>query len=193
MLRRALQLVFTLVVLVMIAVVGLLYYLRNHGLTVEFTQTQVQAQVETYFPMTHQLPQGVVVELSNPLVLFDQESNRVQYSMDATARLAPLPTRFDGSVELSGILRYQPMTQEFYLDDARIEALNFRGLPPQLRPRIEEVADQLARTHLHDRPLFALDGPLFPQEGWMAFLPPVELRSVTVERGKIRVHATLGL
>lgn len=193
MLRLAFKLLATLVVVLLICTVAALYYLRNHGITVELTQVQLQAQIERHFPQTHQLPRGVSVELKNPLILLENDTNRLRYRLGATARLAPLPTAFDGEIEVSGLLRYQPLTHEFFLDDGAIESLDFRGLPPQFRPRLAEVADQLGSRYLFDRPLYTLDGPLFPDDGWLAYLPPVALQSVTIDAGKIKVHALLDI
>lgn len=192
MIRRTFQIILTLLLLLMVSIVGLIYYLRNTGLTVELTQAQLQAQVEDFFPITHNLPQGVEVTLTEPLVILEEETNRLNYRMNATASIPPFPVKHSGTIQLSGVLRYDPLRYEFFLDDSRIEELNFPGLPAALRPRVEEIADRLASLHLDRRPIYQLEGP-FSGDGWLAILPPVELRNLAIENGRMKLHIVLSL
>lgn len=147
-------------------------------LRVTMTGEQIERELSKSFPVTRAYS-VLSVELSNPKVLLQSGGDRIGLKLNATAAVAIL--KANGSVTVSGKLRYEPDTSQFFLDEPEVTSLELPGLPETQQPQLLDTLNVAVRAVLPTVPIHQLE-----DGGKKLFL-----RAVRVEDGQ--VIAELGL
>lgn len=147
-------------------------------LRVAMTGEQIERELSKSFPVTRSYS-VLSVELSNPRVLLQQGGDRIGLKLQATAGVAIL--KATGSVTVSGRLRYEQASSQFFLDEPEVTSLELPGLPETQQPQLLDTINVAVKATLPTVPIHRLE-----EGGKKMFL-----RAVRVEDGQ--VIAELGL
>jgi hypothetical protein len=147
-------------------------------LRVAMTGEQIERELSKSFPVTRSYS-VLCVELSNPKIALQPGSDRIGLKLIATAGVAIV--KVNGSVTVSGKLRYEPDTSQFFLDAPVVTSLELPGLPETQQPQLLDTINVAVQAVLPTVPIHKLE------EGSKKMF----LRAVRVEDGQ--VIAELGL
>lgn len=99
--------------------------LRSFTTTVEFSKSDLQDRVEKFVEKNGMI--GDALEFSSPVVLLEEEGNRVGLKVDVSASAYGKSGK--GSLEATGTLTYKPEEGEFYISNLKIHEINLNGVP----------------------------------------------------------------
>lgn len=184
--KRVAQIAIALVLLLVVSLGGLFYHLRYNGLTIEVSQSQIQGEMEAFFPMERQFSGGMTLNLFDPLLILEEGSNRLEYQVGAEVDVAPLNRQFRGWLRVSGIIRFDADQGEFYLDDSRVEDFDVEGIPSIFHGTAREIADRMVAEHLRQTPVYTLEGPI-RGEGLLEYLPGIHVRDLEIRDRNVLV------
>jgi hypothetical protein len=140
------------------AAAGGYYYIQSRTFVLTFSEAQIQSRLDTAPPFTQSYFGVVSVTLDNPRVSLAERSERVLAGSDVAVRLG-LGSReiaIPGSVDVSGGIRFQPETGEFYLTDPVVEQLAIPGVPEQHTPRVADAIARALRVYYDRNPIYTL-------------------------------------
>lgn len=125
------------------------------------------------------------VRLSEPKVVLINESNEIGFFMHVDV-LAPGRLKGGGRGQISGSVRYEQKTGEFFLDSPRLVGLEIDLLPKKLTPKISKLAELVLAKASSKLPVYKLrdDDPKHQ-------LARSTLKSVKVQDHKLMI--TLGM
>ena len=177
--------------LLVILVGGSFAVLKTSGVVVTISEERLNAELAALFPMEQEVAAGVRLTLSEPTVVWAESGDgRLEFAARADAEVLPLNRRYGGRAQISGAIRFDGDTGEFYLLDSRVEAVDVDGVPALFQAPLALVADRLAGERLEREAFYQLEGPL-QGEGLLARLPGLVVREVVVaDRG---LHVRVGL
>ncbi len=149
----------------------------DFNMIVELSQADVQRKVARLFPAGYETP-FFAVNVDNPLVDLKEGSDRIGLRVDVQVDLMG-ELSFNGRGRLDGKPRYAAERGEIYLDEAGLRELHLDGVPSEVMPDVERVADMVVREALRDQPLYLVSQPGTPK------ILSEDLRAVRVENGKL--------
>ncbi len=149
-----------------------------HAFQVEISEQQIQAEVETMFPIRQQLPFASAV-FSDPRVRIVPGSDRVRLALTVGTRIAG-EAEVRGDAEIEGSLGYDPGTGEFHLIRPALTRLHFDVLQRDALELLTLMANAIAEQYLTHVVIYRLDARDFRQ-GMMRR----NLRGVQVRDGKL--------
>lgn len=120
---------------------------------VELGQADLQRKIERLFPVSHQDPLYDLL-LSEPRVVLREGGDRIGLGLKLSGTLLQWPVA--GRAQVTGGLRFEPASGEFYLRDATVEELAIDGVPEQYAGELRRIAEQAAREMLNSRPIYVL-------------------------------------
>ncbi len=145
---------------------------------IELGQADLQRKVERLFPVSHQDPL-YQVNLSEPRVVLREGGDRIGLGLKLSGTLLQqLPV--SGQMQVTGGLRFEPASGEFYLRDANVEELSIDGVPEQYIGEIRRLAEHTAREVLNNHPIYVLG-----QLGESKQLMGREIKAISVRDGKL--------
>lgn len=147
-------------------------------LRVTMTGEQIERELSKSFPVTRSYS-VLSVELSNPKIVLQPGGDRIGLKLNATASVAIV--RFTGAVTVSGKLRYEQDSSQFFLDEPAVTSLVLPGLPETQQPQLLDTINVAVKAVLPTVPIHQLE------DGSKKMF----LRAVRVEDGQ--VIAELGL
>ena len=141
---------------------------------VEIPQEEVQASVETMFPIRQQIPFATVV-FSDPRVLIVEGSDRVRMGLAIDASFANQATA-KGRAEIEGGLGYDPARGEFHLLRPAVAGLHFDGLPQEYLDLVRMMTNSITGELLGGIVVYRLDERDFRQGVMRRALKGVQIR-----------------
>ena len=155
------------------------------GLTVTFTEADIQERLGEKFPKSERLLDLIPVEIAEPKVRFLGGSNRVELSMEAEV-VVPLVQTYRTTGIFTTSLRYEPEDQTLRLSDIKVEDFNATNLPEKFRGPLKITLTAVADKYLSDHRVHKLEPKDFKGE-----MVKILLQEITVKHGKLEVK--LGL
>ncbi len=172
--RRLLLLVLALAAL--IAAGGVWLYYR--ATTLVLTREDLQREVDRKFPIEKR-ELVAVVRLSEPRVLLNEGSDRIGLGVTVTLE-APGIKPLSGHIEADGEVHYDPEQGTLFLDYARLEKLEAKGLSERDAKLAQEILNPLLNSALAHIPLYRLN----PNDPRQARLRGT-VKSLKVESGRV--------
>lgn len=151
----------------------------------DIEQAELQARIAPRFPAQHCKLLIACLELSNPLVVLTEGSDRIGLTTDAKLVLGT--REHSGRVGLSGRPRYVPGEGQLFLDDLQITTLEFAGLPEEYAALVKLRAPGLIQAQLRAHPVYTIDAST--AKGAMAKLAVSDVKVVS---GKLRISFIAG-
>jgi hypothetical protein len=117
-----------------------------------FSQQQVQEAVQRKFPYQRTISQVFNVELTNPVIGFLPDSNRVSVKLDAHLASPFLRQPVDGVFTLSSELAYDEASKSVVLKSPNVDSVNVSGDAQAYTQQINAAAAVLATQLLTNYP-----------------------------------------
>jgi hypothetical protein len=119
-----------------------------------FSQQQVQEAVQRKFPYQRTISQVFNVELTNPVIGFLPDSNRVPVKLDAHLASPFLRQPVDGVFTLSSELAYDEASKSVVLKSPNVDSVNVSGDAQAYTQQINAAAALLATQLLTNYPIY---------------------------------------
>jgi hypothetical protein len=121
---------------------------------VEVPLYKLQESLSGRFPFNNRYLDLLDINVSNPRISLQPNTNRILTSMDALVAPPFLRKSWKGNFTLSGALRYDPSRNAIMLADPRVEGFAVDGLDPLYARQIGKVGSLLAEQVLREVPLY---------------------------------------
>lgn len=178
MTRRVVFLALALLTAIGLATCGVMTRLSGGHLDIE--QAELQARIAKRFPTSHCRIVIACVDLSNPVVVLKEGSDRIGFTADVKVVLGT--REHTGRLGLSGLPRYVPNEGQLFIDDLQIDTLELAGLPAEYAELVKLRGPAAARSALQSHPVYTLDA-----SSAKGALAKATVRDVKVVNGKLRV------
>jgi hypothetical protein len=119
-----------------------------------FSQQQVQDAVQRKFPYQRTISQVFQVALTNPVVGFLPDTNRVSVRLDAHLASPVLQQPVDGVFTLSSELAYDAASRSVVLKSPNVDSVNVSGGAQAYTQQINAAAALLATQLLTNYPIY---------------------------------------
>ncbi len=122
--------------------------------TVNVTETDIQNMLNKKLEVPIQLLKIFDVSLSNSVVKFDQQTGRMQTTLDTTFNSQLFKESLVGKLGISGKLRFDAATQSIVLDEPQIEQFNLAGADSKQNEMMNALAKVIAGPMLNGLTLY---------------------------------------
>ena len=119
-----------------------------------FSQQQVQDAVQRKFPYQRTVSQVFDVALSNPVVGFLPDANRISVKLDARFASPFMPQQVDGVFTLSSELAYDAASKSVVLKSPNVDNVSVSGQAQAYTQQISAAAAVLATQLLANYPIY---------------------------------------
>ncbi|RAS38019.1 DUF1439 domain-containing protein [Paraburkholderia bryophila] len=119
-----------------------------------FSQQQVQDAVQRKFPYQRTVSQVFDVALSNPVVGFLPDANRISVKLDARFASPFMPQPVDGVFTLSSELAYDAASKSVVLKSPNVDNVSVSGQAQAYTQQISAAAAVLATQLLANYPIY---------------------------------------
>lgn len=137
---------------------------------VELPVAQLQEAMARKFPFNNRYLELFDINITNPRLALQPESNRVVTTFDTSIAPPFLKQAWTGSLTLSGNLRLDAARNAVMLGDPRVENFALSGAGNQYQRQISAIASLFAEQLFANVPLYTFD-PSQLQVGGTNFLP----------------------
>jgi hypothetical protein len=131
---------------------------------------KLQESMSRKFPFNNRYLDLLDINISNPRLAMQPQSNRLVTSMDALVAPPFLQKSWKGTFTLSGGLRFDAGRNAIMLSDPRVEGFAIDGLDPLYSRQIAKVGSLIAEQLFRDTPLYTFR-PDELRYGGTSFLP----------------------
>jgi len=118
----------------------------------------------------------ITTTFSDPRVILQNGSDRI--GLQITATVTALGRRaVSGTLLADGQVAYIPAEGTFYFDNGQVQDIQIAGLPEDLKPVVQQLADPLIDQHLKHVVLYRLKPEDVRQELVKIFLKSAEIKN----------------
>jgi hypothetical protein len=121
---------------------------------VEIPLAQLQEKIAGRFPFNNRYLELLDINVSNPRVTLQPETNRITTSMDTSIAPPFINKSWKGNLAVSGNLKFDPSRNALVLGEPRVEQFVIDGLDPGYARQVTRVGSLLAEQLLQDIPLY---------------------------------------
>lgn len=118
--------------------------------TVEISRDELLRKLGQRFPTTQRVMGVLDVEAASPTLTLQPEHNRVMTGIALTARDLLRGGTYQGDIQLSFGLRYEPQDLSLRLTQLKVERMSFPGLPAAYERALTRLGAGLAESTLQD-------------------------------------------
>lgn len=125
--------------------------------TNEYTvpKKDLQSAIATQFPRKLRYMDMFDVNLSNPRLALNPDSNRLTTVVDAQIDNKLLMNKpVNGTLAMSSALKYDAASRTVRLDSPTVEKVDIAGVPAQYAPQLNAIGNAAAEQVLKDYPLY---------------------------------------
>ena len=147
-----------LLVLLVVAVAGTLYFFWGEEYVYRFPESELQARLDERLPLTRRYFLIFEVTLDNPRVKLVEGEDRVRAGLDIrlNIHLGDQARPLGSSVDVSSGLRYASDTGSLYLTDPVIEHFTVEGIPTHYVERVNSVIAKAIADYFAVHPIYTL-------------------------------------
>jgi hypothetical protein len=121
---------------------------------VEIPLSKLQQAVAGRFPFNNRYLELLDINVSNPRVSLQPDTNRITTSMDTSIAPPFLNRSWRGSLAISGNLKFDPSRNALVQGEPRLEQFAIDGMDPALTGQVRKIGGLLAEQLLRDAPLY---------------------------------------
>lgn len=123
--------------------------------TGEYTigQAELQARIETRFPLRFNYAQLFDVSVSRPRLRLDASTRRAAITVDVLVRSPLLGQPLAGSLAISSRFRFDAATRSVRLADPDADRIEFKGLAPADAQQLQAIGQVVAQQALQNYPV----------------------------------------
>lgn len=152
------KIIVLLVIGLVIALAGTYFYFAGKEYSIRLSESQIQSKLEKKMPLSKSVFLIIKVTLDNPRVKLENGSSRINAGMDVllniTVQKQSLP--LGGSIDISGGIKYNPETAQFFLTDPIIENLKIQGLPEKHSNKANKALSKVLAEFYKKNPIYTL-------------------------------------
>lgn len=137
---------------------------------VEFPLAKLQASLSSKFPFNNRYLALFDVNVSNPKLALQPDTNRILTMMDASIAPPFMRSAWQGSFTISSALQYDPARNAIVLVDPRMEQIEMAGIDPDYSRQIAKLGGLLAEEILNGATLYTVPPEQLRYAG-VSFLP----------------------
>lgn len=137
---------------------------------VEFPLARMQESLNNKFPFNNRYLALFDVNVSNPKLLLQPDTNRVVTTMDASIAPPFMQRSWQGRFTISGALQYDAARSAIVLADPRMEKMEMAGVDPGYSRQVAKLGGLLAEELLNGVTLYAVPPEQLRYAG-IRFLP----------------------
>ncbi|WP_025915987.1 DUF1439 domain-containing protein [Herminiimonas sp. CN] len=123
---------------------------------VEFSQDKLQQSLARHFPLNKRYLALFDIDVSNPTLTLQPQSNRILTTMDASIAPPFAKNAWKGRFAISGGLRFDPARNAIVLTDPRMESIELDGVDAAVSRQVSKLGRVLAEEILNGATLYAL-------------------------------------
>jgi Protein of unknown function (DUF1439) len=159
-------------------VVGGLAVLSTMTYEISIPQSKIQEEIDKKFPI-EKSAFIVNIKLQDPKVILAEGADRVRFTMDLNVS-GIMSDDAQGKAEISGKIRYDRGTGQFFFSDAKIDKIDMDGTAGGLIEKFDGMLSDAMRDFLENQPLYTLDTEDVRQAVFKATLKEVVIRDKSV-------------
>lgn len=137
---------------------------------VELPLYKLQEAMDRKFPFNNRYLEIFDISVSHPRLALQPDTNRVMTSLDAVIAPAFLNKAWNGSLALSGVLRFDPTRNAIILAEPRVDKFVLDGVDARYTNQFAKIGGLLAEQVLKDTPLYTFQPEDFRYAGTL-FMP----------------------
>jgi hypothetical protein len=152
------------------------------GFELEITPQKIQTELAKGFPRESCQSSVICVAAHSPQLVLVNGSPRIGLKVQLSSR-SPLinsATAQIGSTALSAKLRYERTEAALYLDDVKIDDVQFKNVPDAVSALVRDLSQPLLRKSLTAKPIYTI-----PADKLSDRLQRMALHSVEIKGGKV--------
>jgi len=157
------------------------FYFQQKGLTLRFTDSDIEARLEEHFPFKKQALAIFDFTFAEPDVTFLPASDGISINMQLEVAVARI-IKSSGLVTVSGIPSYRPDQAAFYLSELTIDEFQVDKLPDKYARELKSALSSALQLFYKDRPIYRLNDASTKQR-----LARMVLQEVTVTDNRLIV------
>lgn len=138
--------------------------------TVSISQAQLQDAFARQFPFNNHYLELFDIQLTNPRLTLDPNSQRIVSTMDASIAPPFINQSWKGSFTLSGLLRLDPSRNAVVLAEPKLDNFVMDGASGTYTKQITRIGSMVAEQFLRDMPIYTFAPNEF-RYGGVNFLP----------------------
>ncbi len=171
-----------------IAIAVIAFFVNGKKATISISDSQINMVLKEQFPIEQTKFMVLKITMDNPHVKFLKDTNKIQVALDVTldTGIKALSESNKGSLLLTSSLRYEPTTQEFFLNEVEVTSLTVEGVSQKHSDAVREYAGKIANGYLERFAVYKLE-----DVDEATALAKQHLKDVKVENRKLKI--TLGL
>lgn len=133
------------------------FYLSGQKYVVTIQENKLQQQFDQKMPITKTYLYLFDVTLFNPRIDLVKETGRVVAGIDIHVKTKLKGVKpVNGSVNASGVLKYEPREGAFYLKSAKLERFVLRDMPDNYLEQTKKFVEKTLKNYLEANPVYKL-------------------------------------
>lgn len=140
--------------LLCIAAFGVYKYFEGRRYVIKLTESEIQSKLSERLPIRRGHFLLVAVTLDKPRVELVNGTNSIAAGLDVTLQVLGMP--FQGSIDVSGGVRYVSEKGEFYLSDPVVNKFSVHHVPEQHMAKVNEALRLALQEYYADHPIYTL-------------------------------------
>ena len=142
----------------LLGVILTLFLLQGKEFVLRISEDELQTKMDESLPLTKTYLFVVDVTLSNPRVDLIEGSDRINTGLDVTLniKIEGQDQELGGAVDISGGVRYEPTTGEFFVIDPVVENLAIEGLPEEFTNQANDAVGSVLKAYYESYPIYTL-------------------------------------
>jgi Protein of unknown function (DUF1439) len=160
------------------AIVGGLAFLSTLTYEIAIPQSKIQEEIDKKFPI-EKSAFIINIKLDQPKVILEEGSERVRFSVNLNVS-GMMSDDSQGKAQVSGKIRYDRGTGQFFFSDAKIDKIDMEGGAGGLIEKFDGMLSDAMRDFLENQPLYTLDTEDFRQAIFKATLKEVVIRKESI-------------
>jgi len=152
------KIVITIVAAVLATLIGVYAYYSGKEYVVRVSEQEIINKVDEKLPVTKRYLLIFEITLENPRIFLEEGSDRVKGGLDVVfnVKVNNNPKPFGGSVDISGGVKYQPESGEFYLTKPVVEKLAVQGLTDEYADKFSNFLGKALNEYYSKNPIYTL-------------------------------------
>ncbi len=144
--------------LIIAGLAAYLYFIEREYV-VRIPESELQSRLNEQLPITETYLFIFQITLDNPRVALEEGSNRVHGGLDIilNMRIDEESEPLEGSIDISGGIRYVSDNGQFFLVEPIIEKLNVQGVPEKYTDTISSAFTELIEEYYARHPIYTLN------------------------------------
>jgi hypothetical protein len=168
-----------LTILLAVAAVGSYFYFAGKQYQIILTEAQITEKLAQKLPLTRSYFLIIHITLDNPRINLVDGSNRIKAGLDVqmNIRIKNQEQPLGGSIDVSGGIRYQPESAEFFLTDAIIEKVKVQGLAEKYSNKANKALSKAMTQFFNNNAIYTLKATDTKKAAAKLLLKNVEIRN----------------